>query len=280
MKNIRVDPFSLSTCYLGQFVRTVPNHQLGAATGFLVRIEEQMFLITNWHVVSAMVPGSTTFLPGYPAPPDCLSVKLHATTVPQPGGSQLTWRAHIVDLYDSAGRAQWLEHPVHHSNVDVVALPFAAPDWSIGMPINELPTEPTMAAAVGMDVHVLGFPFGSKLQEFLPTWKKASLASEPTGDYRGMPAFLMDTATRQGMSGAPIIARRWGSFLSVNASGGVDNRIVASATGLLGVYSGRYGQPVQGPQDDLTGMQLGIGWRWSVIEEVVAGRKKGSLTAQ
>jgi hypothetical protein len=55
-----------------------------------------------------------------------------------------------------------------------------------------------------MEVFILGYPFEIKRPAF-PVWKRASVASEPdlvrlVDDY-----ILVDTASRPGMSSAPVI---------------------------------------------------------------------------
>ena len=61
---------------------------------------------------------------------------------------------------------------------------------------------------IGMEVFILGYPFEIKPPAY-PVWKRGSIASEPqlallTTDY-----MLVDTASRPGMSGAPVIRRSW-----------------------------------------------------------------------
>ena len=43
-----------------------------------------------------------------------------------------------------------------------------------------------------------------------PIWKRGSIASEPEIPIDGKPMFYIDTATRQGMSGAPVFAQTSG----------------------------------------------------------------------
>lgn len=80
-----------------------------------------------------------------------------------------------------------------------VAIPLPAqPEHLNFRPINEMSTE-ALQVSVGMDVFVLGYPFGFQLPGY-PVWKRGSIASEPDLaplTYRYM---LVDSASRPGMS--------------------------------------------------------------------------------
>lgn len=78
---------------------------------------------------------------------------------------------------------------------------------------------------------------------------------------------IVDTATRRGMSGSPVILRSWGQYQQ-NAgpailSGGAHSSFV-------GIYSGRLGST------DKLDAQLGIVWPRFLIDEVIAGRSRDS----
>ena len=81
---------------------------------------------------------------------------------------------------------------------------------SVGLyPLNELANDP-LVIGIGMEVFILGYPFKIAPPAF-PIWKRGSIASEPelvrmTGGY-----LYVDTASRPGMSGAPVIRRSVGT---------------------------------------------------------------------
>lgn len=106
--------------------------------------------------------------------------------------------------------------------------------------------------------------FGADPPSF-PVWKRGSIASEPhlasiTTDY-----FIVDTASRPGMSGAPVIRRSWGFHIldDGNNLGGVP-----FATRFVGIYSGRL------HTDDPGDAQIGMVWPGRIIEEIIAGRTR------
>ena len=76
---------------------------------------------------------------------------------------------------------------------------------------------------------------------------------------------LIDTATRSGMSGSPVIIKRTG------VHGLVEDERFSTAAGFVGIYSGRYGV-----SSNKGYVQLGIVWRKEVIEEIITGKVRGT----
>jgi hypothetical protein len=74
--------------------------------------------------------------------------------------------------------------------------------------INTIDQEVGLEVCAGMDCFILGFPENLIGAANTPIWKRASIASEP---YQQFP-YYVDSATRKGMSGAPVIARHTGIF--------------------------------------------------------------------
>jgi hypothetical protein len=143
------------------------------------------------------------------------------------------------------------------SAADVVAL--VGIDVAPEIPsLNVLP-EVDLLLGVGMDVFVLGYPFGLT-GHGLPVWKRGSLASEPHVSTTHQRYRFVDTASRPGMSGAPVIRRSWGFHAMADGDfrGGE-----ALATKLVGVYAGRLA--TEEPLD----AQLGIVWPAELLIEVV-----------
>jgi hypothetical protein len=72
---------------------------------------------------------------------------------------------------------------------------------------------PDLLVGIGMDVFVLGYPFGPG-KTGLPVWKRGSIASEPDLVPQVENYLLVDTASRPGMSGSPVILRTYGTHMS------------------------------------------------------------------
>lgn len=127
-------------------------------------------------------------------------------------------------------------------------------------PINSLKSDVDLKIAIGMDVFILGYPFGFSLPGF-PIWKRGSIASEPDLVHQTDGYLHVDTASRPGMSGAPVIRRSWGTH-SI-ASGGTSSHSVPQSK-FIGVYSGR--RHTKDPSD----AQIGMVWMKSDVDDLVA----------
>jgi len=118
--------------------------------------------------------------------------------------------------------------------------------------------------AVGMEVFVLGYPFEIKMPAY-PVWKRGSIASEPVLVRQTENYMLVDTASRPGMSGAPVIRRSW---TNDTLDRGVMALVDPPLNKFIGVYSGRV------PTDHPHEAQVGLVWDAALIEEIIAGNKK------
>jgi hypothetical protein len=157
-------------------------------------------------------------------------------------------------------RPVWLEHAAHRYGVDVVAIPINLPEDAEVYTIDRVNTVPKMLLTLSRDVFVLGYPEGISGSRGFPIWKRASIANEPDIDHDGMPKLLVDTATRAGMSGAPVVAIADGEFDVEGLP--PPYRLPGRVYRFVGVYSGRLGR---GEME----AQLGIVWKATVINDIV-----------
>ena len=256
-----IDPYSVVPLPL----TLVANGQaIGQATGFFHKLDGGTYLVSNWHVFSGRNPKDGQPKHAKGAVPDSIKTALHAANQL---GHYLT--DVTIRLNDANGRPTWFQHPTRGQDFDVAALridrlPEEAAVYEAARPDETA----NMAFTVGMDVFVLGYPLGLTHQDILPVWKRASIATEPELPVAGLPVFLVDTATREGMSGSPVIARGYGQVML--AQGGGTGIGGGTYTRFLGIYSGRYGA------DDEFAAQLGRVWHRSVIDEVIRGQKRGA----
>jgi hypothetical protein len=255
-----IDQYSLATVPVMQlFNDTV----LGNATAFVWRHNGQHFLITNWHVVTARNNETGVNLHPKGGRPNRLRLYFNP--------AQMLFGKHEADqeLFLPDGAPVWCVHPVHGRAVDVVAIPLPPqPEHLHFRPINEMSSD-QLLVSVGMDVFILGYPFGFEAPGY-PVWKRGSVASEPdlaplTHNY-----MLIDSASRPGMSGAPVIRRSWGNHQLEN--GGVVMG-PGSATRFVGVYSGRL--HTNDPNDP----QLARVWPRALLEEIVQVPTRDTLDA-
>ncbi|MCG2625615.1 serine protease [Bradyrhizobium sp. WYCCWR 13023] len=249
-----VDAFSLTTVPVEQLANGTP---MNNATAFVWKHGAQHYLITNWHVVTGK--NAYTNKQETPAAPDSLRC-LFNVRVGDFGKQQ--WD---IRIRDDNHNPLWLIRPSMARSVDVVAIPIPMTGNEPVMnmyPINALLSKP-LKTKIGMDVFILGYPFGSAPPAF-PVWKRGSIASEPDLVRMTTGHYLVDTASRPGMSGAPVILRDWTNNYVEGSMRAFNDQ---PATNFLGVYSGR----MRAASDEA---QIGLVWHASFIEEIIVGNKR------
>jgi hypothetical protein len=225
-------------------------------TCFLVQDRGHDFLITNRHVLTNRQPDDPERqVAGSSSLPSFLRVEFTGETLN-------TWRSHRVELYsETDGRAVWLQHP-SGTHVDVAIIPIPRIPGTTYRHYELEPVTP-MTRNVAMDVSVIGFPFEIPVDGHLPIWARGTVATEPALNYRGDRAFLIDSRTRSGQSGSPVIL--WAPPMSVVPIQGHGAVVRSQASfELLGIYSGRITKD----------SDLGRVWKREVIREILdAGQR-------
>lgn len=253
MPNVVIDPCTAAVtgieCFFGE-------QKLSIGTGFYWRSGHDVFLITNWHVVTGRNQATGKHISKEAAEPDVIQVDLLRNANLNQRYSQR------LPLYGNDGAPLWKEHGAWHSEVDVVALPMGDLRQHT-MPINDVPVVAGLRG-VGMDVFVIGFPRGIGPERHA-IWKRASIASEPDVNVDGLPLRLVDTSTSAGMSGSPVVQRFRGQAV------GNDGEMNLGVNGyqMLGVYSGRLAGPGEGE------VTLGRVWKETLIEEIASEGVQG-----
>lgn len=244
--------------------------QISAATGFFYEFDKREFLITNWHVASGRNPTTDKPLHCMAAIPDSLDtcvprsrqIKVDGSGRQQSG---LTWEWKRLPLFNDSNyeRPIWTEHPKHGKLFHVVAIPLSGLVNTSILAVNspEIGLE-KIRIYPGLEAFVIGFPLGMTGGANFPIWKRATIASEPDIHIDGLPKFLIDTATREGMSGSPVFAQEVGYWLQ---EGETDTAKANFGKGLrfVGIYSGRIGA------DDEFKAQLGLVWKESALVELL-----------
>lgn len=291
-----INAISLATSYLQTFVIHMDGtHELRShATGFFIRLEDEILLLTNWHVLSGLDPANpkqqTSALPS----PHYLKA-----TVLSKDNKTITELS--IPLYDPEMRPLWDEHP-NGSAVDIgiIHLPTIAEEHFKFVDIHSVQDETTINEAVGREVFIVGYPysklemkevFGEDAVYYIPTWKRGSIATEPSLRL-GERVILIDSLSRPGMSGAPIfIAHESRELMSSSATttsvmkriGAGDHSaildldmsdtksILRKRFRFLGIYSGTIGST------KLAEVALGKCWHADVIREAVSSPKEGVM---
>jgi hypothetical protein len=254
----KLDQFTLTTVPLEQYFNNTP---LGQATGFIWKIREQHYLVTNWHVLSMRDFFTNRNLRDDAGRPNILRTLFNIQT-----GDFAKQRWDIL-IRDSNDAPLWLVHPIKRVDIAVLPLPTPAEEITVAFyPLNVLANAP-LQIEIGMEVFILGYPFKIELPAY-PVWKRGSIASEPDLVRQVNKYMFVDTASRPGMSGAPVIRKSWTNHQMEN--GGL---IVTpgTMTKFVGVYSGRV--PTHHPHE----AQIGLVWDASFIDEIIVGsvRDKG-----
>ncbi|MDP3946518.1 MAG: trypsin-like peptidase domain-containing protein [Lutibacter sp.] len=250
------DPLSQTSFYLESYKN---GKSLMSGTCFFAKNEDKTFLITNWHNVSGLNPKTKVFMGPFAVQPDQLAIKIFKN-------QEILELTDInIDLYDSDSKPVWLEHPIHKEKVDVVAIEVRIPDDKLIFCVEECiePFNENTQIHVKDDVYVLGYPFGLNAGGIFPIWKRASIASEPIINIEALPKMYIDTASRPGMSGSPVIYKEKRSVMIGDGEPGKASKFSSYFMQFVGIYSGRI---TDGKENTA---QLGIVWKYPVINEII-----------
>ena len=207
------------------------------ATGFFIKRLDRWFIATNWHVLSGRDPRDGKPLNSNCAIPDTCRYVFSVL-----GESTISWQSCDVGLGDAyENEAVWFQHPTLAQEVDVAVLPVQHGRVGTAKDILEPGAhDEDMFLDLGAEVFLPGFPLGMTAGGGFPIWKRASIASS-TEFSPGIDRYiLVDTATREGMSGAPCLAlANWHYYRMDRMTGKVERVNRPLTWRLLGVYSGR-----------------------------------------
>jgi hypothetical protein len=175
---------------------------MGSATGFIVAHDSKWYLITNWHVVSGRRQDNGQPLSRHGGTPARINV-WHNHLGP---ANMISWVLTTELLFDSNDSPRWLEHPTFGRRVDAVALPLAITAGVNFIPY-ELEEKPlVLATDVPDSVNIIGFPYSIAAAGRIAVWIQGSIATDMEIDYDQLPCFLIDSRTRRGQSGSPVLA--------------------------------------------------------------------------
>lgn len=277
---------------------------LSIGTGFLYEHAGQFFIITAWHNVAGRNAESYELLSQRGATPNNLVANIALAT------SHGSFRVGIdIPLVDD-DRSLYFIHPNNFPKIDVVAIPLdpagsyqmggtlhdgrtimgsvqLVNDGSKGVATKLCPVQQYIVGKAGMvadwfaavsvsdELFIPGYPKNVQDDYGQPVWKRATVASSVQLGWNRQPKFLVDSASRSGMSGAPVVYYNSSGKLRVGM--GMTAAFNQPVAILAGVYVGRIGNGV-GPEDendeDATSpsdldAQLGIVWHVSVIKEII-----------
>lgn len=255
--------------------------EMGKASGCLLRLRDNLYLLTNWHVVTNLrwtseserreAQTHSRWASDFDFSPWAIRVSVRI------GTSQRVLR--ILQLQEeldpqSAGQPAFAWEPgsyLFHGaglmpNADLVCLHLAS---DISQQESDLRTTLQQSVRFGYSIEetgighglsisdpvfVVGYPVGMGRNDFdPPIWTSGTVASDPLSDWDG-PRFLIDSRTRPGQSGSAVIAYA------------PERRGLAAQHQLLGVYSGRIDESAD------------IGSVWPVTDLVDSLQKHGVVS--
>lgn len=267
---IEVNDTSLCTAMV---VAMCDDQETARSTGFIWSHNGVEYLVTNWHCLTGVNPFSGKYLSkSLAARPNSIRVALTTAAAEHKLGYELP-------LFDEHGEPRWLVHPTAGEQVDIAAI--ALPDETLrpsGGPqtlakaMNAL-TWARVQPFVGDELFVVGYPRNLHMMG-LPIWKRATFATEPNlfANIPNRRQVWIDCASREGMSGSPVIQVRRGMYLRPmpGMPGSSDYEDLLNGYAFYGIYSGRLIDPDEDPRmDDQLAAQIGIVWPQALIEEVV-----------
>lgn len=260
------DPLSMGVAHP---LKMIGNEDQLLATGtcFFYSYNDKLFLVTAKHNITGTHP-QTSENRGIP-------IKIAVILYNIENGVYKGHCTHEIMLEEN----RCLEHPKIQDEVDVIAIPVDLTENEGLRPINKINFEDDLPIEVGMDVFILGYPHGyCSYPTVAPVWKRGSLATEFAINIGGDPKMYIDSATANGMSGAPVIAKLIGMWLPEGKKNDFNNYAFGSGRRFLGIYTGRYTDGITSDKEsDIFNAQLGIVWKESVIEEIITGKINGLI---
>lgn len=231
---------------------------LATGTGFVVEPSGQRLslLVTNRHNLSGRRSDDNSLMSTQGAIPNVVDV------VHNLDGQLGVWESRSEPLRDHEDRPLWYEHPGLGFRGDVVALPLTQLDNVAVYPHDPWSTTPDVSVAVSDSVQIIGFPFGLTGGGAFGVWSRGSIATEPDINHGDLPCFLIDSRSRIGQSGSPVIYYSNGG--GVNMADGSLAMFTGPVERLLGVYSGRIH-----PESD-----LGRVWKAEMVRQVIDARHR------
>lgn len=229
----------------------VRDQALGTGTGFVVKCNSHHYLVTNYHNLAGRRPDTNELLHDSGATPDSVVITHNSAS------GLGSWVSLVEPVVDNDDKPLWIEHPKFKRKVDVVALLLRNLVGVKLYPYQYDEVGPDIAVGVSRGVNIIGFPFGLTGGGAFGIWSRGTIATEPEIDFNDLPLFLIDSRTRPGQSGSPVIIYHDGGMIPMKD--GASAIFGGPVERLLGIYSGRINKD----------SDLGFVWKASVIREIL-----------
>lgn len=227
---------------------------LATGTAFFSSVGKNTLLLTNKHNVTGRDTITGECLSKNAAIPNLMSVLIPVTNKSGAGFNCSGWQRYDIPLYidNDSEKPAWIEHP--DRLIDLVGFKFSPPEITIQNLV--LPADGVdLEIQITNKLNVIGYPFGVSTDNF-PIWNTGYVASEPVIDVNGKPLMYIDSRTRKGQSGSPVV--RFFHTGDMVTEAGKTYMARAPQVYLLGIYSGRVH-----PDSD-----IGMVWKKKAIVEL------------
>lgn len=247
---ININVNSLKSLYITIYYNET---KLGTASGFMVKEKDNLYLITNRHVVTGRNNQTNECLNRMAAIPNKLKV-----WIPQLKNNEYIWSNVEIKLYKE-NKPLWFEHRKYGSKVDVIAIYLGKDNintffYSLNSNYKTIVTE---------QLYIVGYPFGYEVNPQngkYAIWTYGSVASDPDLDINiekeQLSAFLIDARTRSGQSGSPVIYYSNNGMIRNNNGFSIYGSPITEP---VGIYSGRINKE----------SDLGYVWKWKILKEII-----------
>lgn len=290
-----INKLSRVTAYLETYAFNRKNGELtkrSHATGFFVKTQDKILLVTNWHVVTGLDPSKPARNLGKFVPE-----VLKITVV----SKNDTLTELTLPLYDENMKPLWDEHS-KRNEVDLIVLPISKKleEHFYFFDILSKMDSSKIKQTVGKDAFILGYPFskdnlsaafGENNHYYLPVWKRGSIATEPNLKIADK-LILIDSMSRPGMSGSPVVICEdenvmvaknnkgndlikrirkgdTSAILDFDANDVMDDKV--KKFNVLGVYSGVVGSTA------LQELALGKCWHIDILGDLIENHVSGFM---
>lgn len=264
---------------------------LSTGSGMLHLCEGHYYIITAWHNLTGRHPETLKVQNTQSATPNNVIVAMIQEAEGMAG------RIPFVVQLTSEDQTLFYVHPENYPRIDVAVIPLdVTKPYPLdmragdGRQINgtimlgqsgEFKTElcplqkyeasnPELLKACIEDIDVtdeLFIPsYPENVTDYLgnPIWKRATVASSVRIGWNGEPKFLIDSASRPGMSGAPVFYySKTGEMKTRNGNYYFGKEFVV----FFGIYVGRMASK------DINDAQVGIVWKREVVDEIIHGKR-------
>lgn len=266
--------------------------KLAVGTGVLYQKDNKTYIVTAWHNISGRHTETLESLSDNLAVPDNIVASID-TKIKQGNYEGYSRMSIVIPLVENE-KTTYFIHSQGYPKVDVVAIPIdlekeykielnTASGENIESTFILKSKQPngleqdivhiqdcefksydigdySKSLYVSDDIFIIGYPKGITDYTMQPIWKRATIATSPHLGWEQQEQFLVDCASKQGMSGAPAIYYNRDGKIN---TGNIYYKGSQPISILHGIYVGRIGSTSE------LEAQIGKVWKRKVIDEII-----------